>query len=34
MWLNEGFTSYVESRITESLYGRELADMEGVIGQH
>src|SRR4249919_750946 len=34
MWLNEGFTSYVESRITESLYGRELADMEKVIAQH
>jgi hypothetical protein len=33
MWLNEGFTSYVESRITESLYGRELSDMEAVIGQ-
>jgi aminopeptidase N len=34
MWLNEGFTSYVESRITEAVYGRELADMEGVIEQH
>jgi aminopeptidase N len=33
MWLNEGFTSYVESRITEQLYGRELSDMEAVIGQ-
>ena len=32
-WLNEGFTSYVESRIVEALYGRELADMETVIGQ-
>ena len=34
IWLNEGFTSYVESRITEALYGREQADMESVIGQH
>jgi aminopeptidase N len=34
MWLNEGFTSYVESRITEAVYGRELADMESVIEQH
>jgi len=33
MWLNEGFTSYVESRITEALYGKELSDMEAVIGQ-
>jgi aminopeptidase N len=33
IWLNEGFTSYVESRITESLYGKELADMEAVIGE-
>lgn len=32
-WLNEGFTSYVEARIVEALYGRELADMEAVIGQ-
>ena len=34
IWLNEGFTSYVESRITESLFGKELADMEGVNSQH
>ncbi|UXI70617.1 M1 family metallopeptidase [Tahibacter amnicola] len=33
IWLNEGFTSYVESRIVESVYGRELADMEDVISQ-
>ncbi|HVJ62156.1 MAG TPA: M1 family metallopeptidase [Tahibacter sp.] len=33
IWLNEGFTSYVERRIVESLYGREQADMEDVIGQ-
>lgn len=30
-WLNEGFTSYVENRIVEELYGRERADMENVI---
>jgi aminopeptidase N len=33
IWLNEGFTSYVENRIVEQLYGRELADMENVISQ-
>jgi leukotriene-A4 hydrolase len=27
-WLNEGFTSYFENRIMESLYGRERAVME------
>lgn len=30
MWLNEGFTTYVESRIVEELYGRERADMENL----
>ena len=34
MWLNEGFTSYVENRITEVMYGTELAQMENVISQH
>jgi aminopeptidase N len=33
IWLNEGFTTYVESRIVEELYGRDVADMEKVIGQ-
>ncbi|WP_297801070.1 M1 family metallopeptidase [Arenimonas sp. GDDSR-1] len=33
IWLNEGFTSYVENRIVEQVYGRELADMENVISQ-
>jgi leukotriene-A4 hydrolase len=33
MWLNEGFTSYVENRIVESLYGTERAQMEDVISQ-
>lgn len=34
IWLNEGFTSYVENRITEAVYGRDLAEMENVISQH
>jgi aminopeptidase N len=33
MWLNEGFTSYVQSRITEALYGQEAAEMERQIDQ-
>jgi aminopeptidase N len=33
MWLNEGFTSYVENRIVESMYGVERAQMEDVISQ-
>ncbi|MFN7519133.1 MAG: M1 family metallopeptidase [Lysobacteraceae bacterium] len=33
MWLNEGFTTYVENRIVEALYGREQAEMENVIAQ-
>ncbi|HSM11349.1 MAG TPA: M1 family metallopeptidase [Lysobacter sp.] len=33
-WLNEGFTSYVENRIIEELYGKERADMESVIGRN
>jgi len=33
IWLNEGFTSYVQDRITESLYGTEMADMERQIDQ-
>jgi leukotriene-A4 hydrolase len=33
MWLNEGFTSYVENRIVEAIYGSEAANMENVIGQ-
>ncbi len=28
IWLNEGFTTYVQGRITESLYGKRLADEE------
>ena len=31
-WLNEGFTTYLERRIIESIYGRERADMEALLG--
>jgi leukotriene-A4 hydrolase len=31
-WLNEGFTTYIERRIVEDLYGGERADMEAVLG--
>lgn len=31
-WLNEGFTTYFERRITEALYGRDIAEMEAVLG--
>jgi leukotriene-A4 hydrolase len=33
-WLNEGFTSYVENRIVEALYGKDQADMESVISRN
>ncbi len=33
MWLNEGFTSYVENRIVESVYGKDQAEMENVNAQ-
>ncbi len=33
IWLNEGFTSYVENRIIEALFGEERAAMENVISQ-
>lgn len=33
-WLNEGFTSYVENRIVEDLYGRERADMEKIVARN
>ncbi|MEO8743021.1 MAG: M1 family metallopeptidase [Lysobacteraceae bacterium] len=32
-WLNEGFTTYVQSRITEAMYGQDEADMERQIDQ-
>ena len=34
IWLNEGFTTYVQGRITESLYGQEMAEMEREIDQN
>lgn len=30
-WLNEGFTSYVENRIIDALYGQARADLENVV---
>ncbi|QIL19264.1 M1 family metallopeptidase [Thermomonas sp. HDW16] len=30
-WLNEGTTTYVQGRITEALYGKDVAEMEEVI---
>ena len=33
IWLNEGFTTYVENRIIEALYGEEAAAMERVIAE-
>src|SRR5690625_5129407 len=33
IWLNEGFTTYFESRIMEAIYGEEFADMEWVIAR-
>jgi len=32
-WLNEGFTSYVENRILEEVYGEEFAQMDAVLSQ-
>jgi len=34
LWLNEGFTTYVENRIMEELYGRDRAIMEQALGRH
>ncbi|HUP46493.1 MAG TPA: M1 family metallopeptidase [Thermoanaerobaculia bacterium] len=31
-WLNEGFTTYIEKRISEELYGREHAEMLWTLG--
>lgn len=33
IWLNEGFTTYVENRIIEALYGDQSATMERVISE-
>jgi leukotriene A-4 hydrolase/aminopeptidase len=30
-WLNEGFTTYLERRIIEAIYGRQRAEMEAVL---
>jgi leukotriene-A4 hydrolase len=32
-WLNEGVTTYIENRIVEELYGREVAEMQQLLGQ-
>ncbi len=32
MWLNEGFTTYFEHRISEKLYGREYSEMLWLLG--
>jgi aminopeptidase N len=32
-WLNEGFTTYFEHRITEKLYGREYSEMLWLLGE-
>ncbi len=34
LWLNESFTSYVENRIVEAVYGVEQARAQQVVGQH
>lgn len=34
LWLNESFTSYVENRIVEAVYGVEQAKVQQVVGQH
>ena len=33
-WLNEGVTTYIENRIVEALYGKEVAEMQVLLGQH
>ncbi len=32
LWLNEGFTDYLESRIMKAVYGEQRASMEAVLG--
>ena len=32
-WLNEGFTTYLERRILEQVYGRDREEMEAVLGR-
>ncbi len=33
LWLNEGFTVYIERRIVEAVYGAERAEIEAVLGR-
>ncbi len=33
LWLNEGFTVYVERRIVEEVYGRDREEMEAILGR-
>ncbi len=33
IWLNEGFTTYVEHRIGEAIYGKQEADMQDVLSR-
>jgi aminopeptidase N len=33
-WLNEGFTTYFENRITEAVYGREASEMNAVLSRN
>ena len=33
VWLNEGFTTYVERRIVEAIYGRRQEEMEAMLGR-
>jgi aminopeptidase N len=33
LWLNEGFTTYVERRIVEEVFGRDRAQMEAALGR-
>jgi leukotriene-A4 hydrolase len=32
-WLNEGFTTYIERRIVEAVYGERMATMQAVLGR-
>lgn len=32
-WLNEGFTTYIERRIIEAIYGRNRSEMESMLGK-
>ncbi|HUS18094.1 MAG TPA: M1 family metallopeptidase [Terriglobales bacterium] len=32
-WLNEGFTTYIERRIIEKIYGKGMAEMQTVLGR-